>query len=241
MDVPLLQWLLAGAPAFAASLVEFVEALTIVLAVGASRGWRAALGGAAAAVAVLLALVALFGPSLTRVPQQALQLIVGVLLLLFGIRWLRKACLRSAGAIPLHDEMRAFAAVRDGLRADVPPRVDWAAAAASFNGVLVEGIEVVFIVLALGSSAHALGPVVAGASAGFIAVALLGLAVHRPLARVPENALKMGVGVMLAAFGTLWIGEGLQIAWPAGDIAVVALAAAYLATAFAASAAARHT
>jgi Ca2+/H+ antiporter, TMEM165/GDT1 family len=239
--VPILQWLLAGVPAFAASLVEFVEALTIVLAVGASRGWRAALGGAAAAVAVLLALVALFGPSLLRVPQQPLQLVVGTLLLLFGIRWLRKACLRSAGVIPLHDELRAFARVRDGLSADAAPRLDWTAAAASFNGVLLEGIEVVFIVLALGSSARALGPAIVGASAGFVAVALLGVAVHRPLARVPENALKTGVGVMLASFGTLWIGEGLQITWPGGDGAVVALMAVYLATAFGAAAVARRS
>jgi len=230
--VPTLQWLLAGMPAFAASLVEFVEALTIVLAVGATRGWRAALGGAAAAVAVLLALVALFGPSLLRVPQHGLQLVVGILLLLFGIRWLRKACLRSAGVIPLHDEMRAFASVRDGLRAGAAPGLDWAAATASFNGVLVEGIEVVFIVLALGSSSGALWPAIVGAAAGFAAVALLGVAVHRPLARVPENTLKFGVGVMLTSFGIFWSGEGAGVSWPGSDAALLALIVFVLATAF---------
>ena len=229
--MPTLQWLLAGMPAFAASLVEFVEALTIVLAVGATRGWRAALGGAAAAVAVLLALVALFGPSLLRVPQHGLQLVVGILLLLFGIRWLRKACLRSAGVIPLHDEMRAFASVRDGLRAGAAPGLDWAAATASFNGVLVEGIEVVFIVLALGSSSGALWPAIVGAAAGFAAVALLGVAVHRPLARVPENALKFIVGTLVSAFGLFWIGEGLGFAWPGGDLAIPGLIAAWAALA----------
>jgi uncharacterized membrane protein len=238
--VTVVQWVVAAVPAFAASLVEFVEALTIVLAVGASRGWAPALGGAGAASLALLALVAVFGPSLANVPQREFQLAVGALLLLFGVRWLRKACLRRAGIIPLHDEVRAYERVRARLGTVRAGSVDWPAAAASFNGVLIEGIEVVFIVLALGASARALLPAIGGAAAGFFCVVLLGIAVHRPLARVPENALKLGVGVMLTAFGTLWIGEGLDLRWPGGDLAVIVLAAGYLAAALAATTPARR-
>ncbi len=222
--------------AFLASLVEFVEALTIVLAVGAVRGWRPALAGAGAAALVLTVLVLAFGPSLTHWNVPAFKLVIGTLLLLFGLRWLRKAILRAGGALALHDEGQAFAKETDALRAQAPTAgaaFDLGAATASFNGVFIEGVEVVFIVLAIGAAGGSatLLPASLGAGAAALLVIGLGVAARQPLTRVPENALKMAVGVLVSAFGTFWTGEGLELQWPGGDWATIALALGYLAVA----------
>ncbi|HVC51571.1 MAG TPA: hypothetical protein VND87_06090 [Stellaceae bacterium] len=217
--------------AFLASLVEFVEAFTIVLAVGTLRGWRPAMIGAGAGLGVLAGLIAGFGPVLGRAPLHPLQLAIGVLLLLFGMGWLRKAILRAAGVIPLHDEAAVFVSQSALLAAGGARRggpFDWAAATTSFKAVLLEGLEVVFIVIAVGAGRGLLAPASLGALAAGAVVLGIGLAVHRPLARVPENTLKFGVGVMLSAFGVFWTGEGLGIPWPGQDLALAGFAALFL-------------
>jgi uncharacterized membrane protein len=233
----IMNWVHAGPSilaAFAASLVEFVEALTVILAVGAIRGWRGALGGTVAALVVLLVIIIVLGPALSRVPLDGLQLLVGGLLLLFGMRWLRKAILRAAGVIPLHDEEAAYARQSDALRqlGSISQGWDRIAVATSFKITMLEGIEVVFIVIAIGAAGHGLLiPASLGALAALLVVALLGLALHRPVARIPENALKFGVGVLLCAFGTFWFGEGLGLVWPGGDGSILALMGGFLAVA----------
>jgi len=223
--------------AFLASLVEAVEALTIVLAVAVVRGWRPAGLGAIAGLVVLAVIVVALGPLLDRVPLHWLQLAIGILLLLFGMRWLRKAILRAAGLIPLHDEAAAFASetaeLREQARRDAQ-RLDWLAGLASFKAVLLEGLEVVFIVIAVSAGRGVLIPVSAAALAACLLVALIGLLVHRPLARVPENMLKFAVGVMLSAFGLFWTGEGFGVAWPGADLAILAFIALFLGTGLAA-------
>jgi uncharacterized membrane protein len=220
---------------FLASLVECVEALTVVLAVGSVRGWRSALAGAGGALAVLGAVVAVLGPELKRIPLRAIQFVVGTMILLFGLRWLRKAILRAAGRIPLHDEAAAFAKNTEAMRSGVAERhgaLDRVALAAAFNITMLEGTEVVFIVIALGAGGTGLLlPASLGAAAALLFVAGLGVALHRPLARVPENTLKFVVGVLLSGFGTFWVGEGAGFAWPGEDLAIPALVAAYLAIA----------
>jgi uncharacterized membrane protein len=222
----------AMAAAFLASLVEAVEALTIVLAVATVRGWRpAGLGAATGLVALAIVVVAL-GPLLDLVPLHLLQLVIGILLLLFGMRWLRKAILRAAGIIALHDEATAFATETAELREQArrhEARLDWLAALASFKAVLLEGLEVVFIVIALSAGRGMLVPAGAGALAACLLVAGAGFIVHRPLARVPENTLKFAVGVMLSAFGVFWTGEGFGVDWPGADLAIVVFAALFLA------------
>jgi uncharacterized membrane protein len=223
--------------AFLASLVEAVEALTIVLAVATVRGWRPAGLGALSGLAVLALIVVVLGPLLSLVPLQLLQLAIGVLLLLFGMRWLRKAILRAAGAIPLHDEAAAFASETAELQDQArrhEQRLDWLAGLASFKAVLLEGLEVVFIVIAVSAGRGALIPVSVAAFAACALVALAGLVVHRPLARVPENTLKFAVGVLLSAFGLFWTGEGLGVDWPGADLAILAFIALFLATGLAA-------
>jgi len=217
----------AVSAAFLGSLVEAVEALTIVLAVASVRGWRPAALGAAAGLGLLALIVAALGPLLDHVPLHFLQLMIGVLLLLFGMRWLRKAILRAAGIIPLHDEEAAYAAGTAELR-EHRTRLDWLAGLASFKAVLLEGLEVVFIVIAVGGGRGLLLPASAGALAACALVAIAGFALRRPLARVPENTLKLAVGVMLSAFGVFWTGEGLGIAWPGADLAIVGFAALFL-------------
>jgi len=225
--------------AFLASLVEAVEALTVVLAVATVRGWRPAGLGALAGLALLAIIVGAFGPLLDYVPLHLLQLAIGVLLLLFGMRWLRKAILRAAGIIALHDETTAFASETAELREQArrqAQRLDWLAGLASFKAVLVEGLEVVFIVIAI-SAAGGRGLLLStsiAALAACLLVATVGVLVHRPLARVPENKLKFAVGVMLSAFGLFWTGEGLGVAWPGADLAIVMFIALFLATGFAA-------
>jgi uncharacterized membrane protein len=197
------------------------------------RGWRSALGGSSAALVVLLAIVAVLGPALARIPLHTIQIAVGVLLLLFGLRWLRKSILRAVGIIPLHDETAAFAKEAARLRT-IGGAGRWgvAAVAASFQITMLEGIEVVFIVIAIGAGgAGLLMPASLGAIAALLLVIVLGLTVHRPLANVPENSLKFVVGVLLSAFGTFWVGEGLAIPWPGGDWAIPVLIAGFLLTA----------
>jgi uncharacterized membrane protein len=221
--------------AFLASLVECVEALTVVLAVGNVRGWRSALAGSGGALAVLAAIVAVLGPSLTRIPLHLIQLIVGAMILLFGLRWLRKAILRAAGLIPLHDEAAAFAkneaAMQTGIVGGRPSAqgLDKMAFAAAFHITMLEGTEVVFIVVALGAGGIGLLlPAALGATVALLMVIALGLALHRPLARVPENTLKFAVGVLLSAFGTFWVGEGAGLVWPGADLSIPLLVGAYL-------------
>jgi uncharacterized membrane protein len=218
--------------AFLASFVEVVEAFTIVLAVGTFQGWRPALLGTAAGLALLAALVLVLGPLLGLIPIHLLQFIVGVLLLLFGMRWLRKAILRSAGIIALHDEMAAYAAETAQLREEArrhQSRLDWVAGLTAFKAVVLEGIEVVFVVIAVGAGRGLLWPASLGALAACALVLVIGFIVHKPLARVPENTLKFGVGVMLSAFGVYWTGEGLGVAWPGHDLAIVVFAGIFLA------------
>jgi uncharacterized membrane protein len=216
--------------AFLASLVEAVEAFTIVLAVATIRGPRPATLGSIAGLALLAVIVAAFGPLLDQVPLHFLQLIIGLLLLLFGMRWLRKAILRAAGTIALHDEEKAFAKSEAELRAhsSQQTRLDWLAGVTAFKAVVLEGLEVVFIVIAVGAGRGLVVPASLGALAACILVLLTGLAVHKPLSRVPENSLKFGVGVMLSAFGVFWTGEGLGIAWPWQDLSIVAFAVIFL-------------
>jgi uncharacterized membrane protein len=218
---------------FLASIVECVEALTVVLAVGSVRGWPSALAGAATALVTLAAIVAALGPALTRIPLHLVQLAVGAMILLFGLRWLRKAILRSAGLIPLHDETAAFAKNAAALRsASFGSSWDKPAFAAAFNITMLEGTEVVFIIIALGAGKASLMLTASlGAVAALLVVVALGIALHRPLARVPENTLKFIVGVLLSAFGTFWVGEGAGIAWPGSDLSIPALIVAYLALA----------
>ena len=210
-----------------ASLVEAVEAFTIVLAAAAVRGWRVAALGAAAALALLALIVIIAGPLLERFPIEWLQLAVGISLLVFGVRWLRKAILRAAGLIPLHDEAAAFTAGSEELRRH-ESRVDWIAGLASFKAVLLEGLEVAFIVVAVGAGRGLIVPAGVGALAACALVAVIGVVLRRPLERVPENQLKFAVGVMLSAFGVFWTGEGLGVAWPLGDLAIVVLGALFL-------------
>ncbi len=221
--------MLAG---FLASLVEFIEALTVVLAVGATRGWKGALGGAGLAMLVLIAIVLILGPTLVRIPLDLVQLGVGTLLLLFGLRWLRKAILRAAGIIALHDEEKLFAeevATLSSL-ARVTQGWDRVAVATSFKITMVEGIEVVFIIVAMGAAGGGLLiPASVGAIAALLVVIALGLALHKPVSTIPENTLKFTVGVLLSAFGTFWIGEGLGLAWPGEDWSLLILGAGYLA------------
>jgi uncharacterized membrane protein len=213
--------------AFLSSLVEAVEALTIVLSVATVRGWKPAGLGALAGVATLALIVILLGPFLDLVPLHALQLTIGVLLLLFGMRWLRKAILRAAGVIALHDETAVFASETAALRAHTQ-RLDWLAGLASYKAMLLEGLEVVFVVIAVGAGRGLLVPASIGALAACALVAVVGLIVHRPLARVPENTLKFTVGVMLSAFGIFWTGEGLGVPWPGEDLAILGFAALLL-------------
>ena len=217
--------------AFLASLVEFIEALTVVLAVGTVRGWRSALTGTGLGLVVLLALVLVLGPALTRIPLNLVQLVVGTLLLLFGLRWLRKAILRAAGVIALHDEEAVYVHETANLRRHAGNRsalMDKAAVAAAFKIVMLEGIEVVFIVIAIGASGRMLLPASVGALTALALVILLGIVVHRPLARVPENTLKFAVGVLLSAFGTFWAGEGIGVVWIGADRTIFVLIGGYL-------------
>jgi uncharacterized membrane protein len=225
--------------AFLASTVEMVEALTIVLASGIARGWRSSLVGMGAAVLALAVIVAALGPALTVVPLNALRLVVGGLLLTFGLQWLRKAILRASGFKALHDEDAIFAKELEEARtAGRLERggVDWYGFTLSFKGVLLEGLEVAFIVITFGSTQGSIPLAAVGAAAALVLVAGVGVAVRAPLARVPENTLKFAVGVMLTTFGIFWSTEGAGGSWPGSDAAlfgvlafVIALSALFVA------------
>ena len=220
--------------AFAGTLVEFLEALTVVLAVGATRGWRGALGGAGLAVAALLALLAALGGEVARLPLRPLQLMLGALTLLFGLRWLRKAMLRAAGVIPLRDEASAYRRQQAASAAAGAPRGRWdgEAMATTFRVTLLEGVEAAFIVLAVGAaSPGSLAPAVAGAGLALVAVCLLGVVLRRPVTAIPDNLLKLGVGMCLCGLGTFWVGEGEALAWPGGNWSLPALLAGFAAVA----------
>jgi uncharacterized membrane protein len=208
--------------AFLGSLVEVVEAFTIVLAVGITRSWKPALIGSGLALGVLVVLVVIFGPLIALIPIHLMQFVVGVLLLMFGMRWLRKAILRAAGVIALRDEALAFAKETDLLaRQAAERRADYLAALAAFKAVLLEGVEVVFIVIAVGTARGLTLYAGLGALAAVVLVICLGAILHKPLTQIPENALKFAVGLMLTAFGVFWLGEGLGADWPGADLALL--------------------
>jgi uncharacterized membrane protein len=217
------------AASFLASGVEMVEALTIVLAVGLTRGWRSALTGAVTALLVLAVIVAVLGPALTVIPISALRLVVGALLLVFGLQWLRKAILRASGFVALHDEDAIFAREREEARAagrDDRAGLDWYSFVVSFKGVLLEGLEVAFIVLSFaGSSRGGIWLAAAAAASAFVVVLVTGVLARAPLSRVPENALKFAVGIMLTSFGIFWGAEGTGVDWPGGELALLAVLA----------------
>jgi uncharacterized membrane protein len=242
----------------AACAVEAVEALTIVLAVGATRSWRSALTGVGAAILMLAVVTAALGPAVTALPLGVLRVVVGGLLLVFGLQWLRKAILRAAGLKALHDELAAFEAEQAAARGAggggsagggaglggggrlggdgglggggrLGGGLDAYSFTVAFKGVLLEGLEVVFIVLTFGANQHDVGLAAAAAAVAVLAVAAAGVVAHAPLARVPENTLKFGVGVMLTSFGTFWGAEGAGAHWPGGDVALLAIIPATLA------------
>jgi uncharacterized membrane protein len=213
--------------AFLGSAVESVEALTIVLAVGLTRGWRSPLYGTVVALIALAVLVLLFGQLIvTRVPELTLKLIIGTLIVLFGLRWLHKAILRSAGVIAMHDENKSYEDTVKELHGS-PLRQDWVAFTIALKGVFLEGMEVVFIVVAVGGTSGGLQIAVAGGLLAMIVIAIIGVVVRRPLAQVPENTLKYAVGVILASIGTFWAAEGMGATWPLDLVSVVGIAAVY--------------
>ncbi|MCU1457369.1 MAG: hypothetical protein JWL73_1461 [Actinomycetia bacterium] len=213
--------------AFLASAVEMVEALTIVLAVGVTRGWRAVALGSSAAFVALAAVVGALGPALTQIPIDALRVAVGGLLLVFGLQWLRKAVLRASGLKALHDEAAIYArelAELGGATDDAPRgAMDWYGFTVAFKGVFLEGLEVAFIVVTFGSTQGHVGIAALAAVAALVVVAIAGAFLHRPLTRVPENTLKFGVGVMLTSFGMFWAAEGAGAHWPGGDTFILFL------------------
>jgi uncharacterized membrane protein len=210
---------------FLACTVEAVEALTIVLAVGTTRSWRSALSGLGAAIFVLAAIVTALGPALTSLPIDALRVLVGGLLLIFGLQWLRKAILRSAGLKARHDELAAYQEEIEAARSATSPLAgfDGYSFTIAFKGVLLEGLEVAFIVLTFGANQHDVGLAAAAAGLAVTVVIAAGVAARAPLARVPENTMKFAVGVMLSSFGMFWGAEGAGASWPGGDTALLGI------------------
>jgi uncharacterized membrane protein len=227
--------ILIVAGTFLASAVEMVEALTIVLGVGVVRGWRSTLIGVGAAAVVLAVLVAALGPALSQIPITALRFVVGALLLAFGLQWLRKAILRSSGYKPLHDEDEAYREERErAVAAGEEPKagLDWYSFTVAFKGVLLEGLEVVFIVIAFGSAQHRLGWAAAGAAAALVLVVVAGVLARGPLSRVPENTIKFVVGLLLTSFGCFWGAEGAGVEWPGEDLALLGVIGFFAAVSF---------
>jgi len=228
--------ILIFAGAFLASAVEMVEALTIVLGVGVVRGWRSTLIGAGAAGVVLAVVVAALGPALNSIPINTLRLVVGALLLAFGLQWLRKAILRSSGFKPLHDEDEAFRVEREQAAAagsEQRAGLDWYSFTVAFKGVLLEGLEVVFIVIAFGSAQGHFGLAVGGALAALVAVLGAGVLAQGPLSRVPENTIKFGVGLLLTSFGCFWGAEGAGVDWPGDELSLLGVIAFFALCSFA--------
>jgi uncharacterized membrane protein len=212
---------------FAASTVEMVEALTIILAVAVTRGWRPVVIGSTGALVVLGAVVALLGPAVTRIPLNSLRLLVGGLLLTFGLQWLRKAILRAGRLKALHDEGVIYQEELHRLRAagGGQGKTDWYGVTVAFKGVFLEGLEVVFIVLTFGATQGHIGAAALAAVAALLVVAVVGFAVHAPLTRVPENSLKFIVGIMLTSFGLFWSAEGAGAHWPGNDLSLLGVIA----------------
>jgi uncharacterized membrane protein len=228
--------LLLFAGAFLACAVEMVEALTIVLAIGVVRGWRSPLLGVAAAAVVLAALVAALGPALRLLPIDVLRLVVGALLLTFGLQWLRKAILRASGYRRLRDEEAAFRRGREQAAAGAGREhagLDWYAFTLAFKGVLLEGLEVAFIVISFGGGQGRLPLAATAAGAALVVVAGVGALVRAPLARVPENRITFAVGLLLSTFGAFWAVEGAGVSWPGGELALLGLLAFMTAVALA--------
>ena len=218
---------------FAASAVEVVEAVTIVLAVGVTRGWRSTWIGVGAAALSLAVLVGAFGPTLLAlVPHETLLVVVGTLLLIFGLQWVRKAIMRYTGLKALHDEAVIYQREVAELRTDGLARgeMDWTAFTVAFKGVFLEGLEVVFIVITFSATNGQFGATILGAAAAAVLVTAIAALLHQPLTRVPENTLKYGVGLILITFGTFWTGEGLGVEWPGGDVMILGLLGFYLLT-----------
>jgi uncharacterized membrane protein len=216
---------------FLASAVEMVEALTIVLAAGVTRGWRSSLIGVGTALIALAMIIALLGPALTVIPIEALRLVVGTLLLIFGLQWLRKAILRASGFKALHDEDAIFreeVAQAQSRPAEIRAGLDWYAFTLCFKGVLLEGLEVAFIVVTFGAAQRQVGLAALGAAAALVIVLAVGAAVHRPLSRVPENTLKFAVGLLLSSFGTFWAAEGVGVEWPGAEFALLGVLLLYM-------------
>jgi uncharacterized membrane protein len=218
---------------FLACAVEAVEALTIVLAVGVTRSWSSALGGAGAATLALAAIVAALGPALTSLPIDLLRVLVGGLLLVFGLQWLRKAILRSAGLKALHNELESFREETEAARLAGASTADFDSYAftIAFKGVLLEGLEVAFIVLTFGANQHRIALSAAAAGLALLVVIAAGVAARAPLAAVPENTMKFAVGVMLSSFGMFWGAEGAGASWPGGDAALLVIIPGVLAAA----------
>ena len=231
-----LHWLATVVAVFLASAVEVVEVVTIVLAIGITRGWRSTFIGVGAATALLAVVTAVLGTALTRwVPLTDLQIVVGALLLVFGLQWLRKAILRASGFKALNDEDALFA--EEAALARTAPVItrgslDWFAFTVAFKGMLLEGLEVIFIVMTVGASSGQMGVAVGAALGAAVIVGAAGVALRHPLSRVPENTLKFGVGLLLTTFGTFWAGEGLGVDWLGSDIALLWLLAIYAGGAF---------
>jgi uncharacterized membrane protein len=215
---------------FLACAVEAVEALTIVLAVGLTRSWSSALAGVGAAVLALGAIIAALGPTLTSLPVGTLRLLVGDLLLIFGLQWLRKAILRAAGAKAKHDELEIFdrQALAAGSTDSAREGFDSYSFVIAFKGVLLEGLEVAFIVLSFGANQRRVGLAALAAAVAVLLVLIAGLTVRAPLSRVPENTMKFAVGVMLTSFGMFWATDGAGAHWPGGDLALLAIVPAVL-------------
>ena len=212
---------------FIACAVEAVEALTIVLAAGITREWKSTLQGMAVALVALAVITAAIGPAVTHLPLTALRVVVGALLAIFGLQWLRKAVLRATGYKALHDEASAYlrevAAAEEAARESRRGINDWYAFTLAFKGVLLEGLEVVFIVITFGANQKNVGAAVIGAAAAIVVVAVTGIAVRAPLTKVPENWMKFAVGVMLTSFGTFWGAEGAGVQWPGNDGALLVI------------------
>ncbi|GMA65984.1 COG4280 domain-containing protein [Alicyclobacillus fastidiosus] len=208
--------------------VEFVEALTIILAVGSTRGWKSSLTGALTALIILGGLVAVIGaPLVTLLQTFWLQLIVGVFMLLFGARWLRKSILRYGGLKALHNEAESYQEeLERQLKAgNMAPGIDKVGFATSFTGTFVEGMEAIFIVLTFGLGAKSMSSAVLGAAIATVVVILLGIILRKPLTLIPENTMKFLVGVLLTSFGLFWTGESFRIPWPQADLSILYIAA----------------
>jgi uncharacterized membrane protein len=219
--------------AFLAAAVEMVEALTIVLAVGVTRGWRSASWGVGAALVALAAIVGALGPAIANLPIDDLRVVVGTVLLIFGLQWLRKAILRASGLKAQHDEDAIYQAEIDALRDAGTRRAhDWYAFTVAFKGVFLEGLEVAFIIVTFGGAQKNVGLAAIGAAVALVVVSIAGVIAHAPLSRVPENSLKFGVGIMLSSFGIFWSAEGAGVSWPGADASLLGVIGIVIALSF---------